>query len=276
MKTDRTAPIITLTTDFGVSDHYVGAMKGVILTICPTARVVDITHEIPPYNVLAGAYAIQQAAPFFPAGTIHVVVVDPGVGTARRSLLVDSRDQFFLAPDNGVLSFIAAGDPAVVIRELTNPDLWLKRVSSTFHGRDIYAPVAAALAAGIAKPKDVGARAEAPLLLESTHPPQSHPAGTWHGTVLSTDHFGNIVTNFPQESFAALPDRAFEIDMGIGSSRRKTRRFRSSFGEAKPNELFAYFGSSGFVELAISQADAAARLGIVAGSPVTLRWTDRA
>src|SRR5271165_3646940 len=165
MKTSLTAPIITLTTDFGLSNHYVGVMKGVILSICPLAQIVDITHEIPAYNVLAGAYAIQQAAPFFPAETIHIVVVDPGVGTTRRGLLADSRDQYFIAPDNGVLSFILGGNPNAVIREITNSDLWLKRVSATFHGRDIFAPVAAAIGAGKAKPKDAGARVEAPILL---------------------------------------------------------------------------------------------------------------
>src|SRR5271170_2312318 len=163
MKTNRKAPIITLTTDFGLSNHYAGVMKGVILGICPTAQIVDITHEIPAYNVLAGAYAIQQAAGFFPAGTVHVVVVDPGVGTPRRGLLADSHDQYFIAPDNGLLSFILGGNPRAVIRELTNSDLWLKRVSSTFHGRDIFAPVAAAIAAGTAKPNDAGPRVEAPI-----------------------------------------------------------------------------------------------------------------
>ena len=273
MKTNRTVPIITLTTDFGLSNHYAGVMKGVILGICPAAQIVDITHEIPAYNILAGAYAMQQAAGFFPPETIHIVVVDPGVGTTRRGLLADSKDQYFIAPDNGVLSFMLGGNPSVVVRELTNSDLWLKRVSSTFHGRDIFAPVAAAIAAGTAKPKDVGARVEAPVLLDSTQPHETHPADTWHGTVLSTDGFGNIITNFPQESFAALPERAFEIDVGAGVARRKTQRFRITFGDAKPSELFAYFGSSGFIELAINQASAAARLGVSAGSPVILRWT---
>ena len=152
MKTSRTAPIITLTTDFGLSNHYVGVMKGVILGICPCAQIVDVTHEIPAYNILAGAYAIQQAAEFFPSETIHIVVVDPGVGTTRRGLLAESRDQHFIAPDNGVLSFILGRDPSAVIRELTNADLWLKRVSATFHGRDIFAPVAAGLALGKVKP----------------------------------------------------------------------------------------------------------------------------
>jgi len=275
MKTNRKAPIITLTTDFGLSNHYAGVMKGVILGICPTAQIVDITHEIPAYNVLAGAYAIQQAAGFFPAGTVHVVVVDPGVGTPRRGLLADSHDQYFIAPDNGLLSFILGGNPRAVIRELTNSDLWLKRVSSTFHGRDIFAPVAAAIAAGTAKPNDAGPRVEAPILLESTQPHETYPAGTWRGTVLSTDRFGNIITNFQQQAFAALPERAFEIDFGTGVARRKTQRFRTTFGDAKPSELFAYFGSSGFIELAINQASAAAQLGVSAGSPVTLRWTAR-
>ena len=272
MKTSRIAPIITLTTDFGLSDQYVGVMKGVILGICPAAQIVDITHEVPAFNILAGAYAIQQAAGFFPGGAVHIVVVDPGVGTSRRGLLVDSRDQYFIAPDNGVLSFILQRDPAAVIREITNADLWLKRVSATFHGRDIFAPVAAALAAGKAKPKDAGSRVDTPILLASTQPHEAS-AGNWIGAVLSTDRFGNIITNFTQESFAELPERPFEIDLGSGETRRKIQRIRATFGDATPGELFAYFGSSGFIELAINQASAAALLGVSAGSRVTLRWT---
>src|SRR5665213_1512801 len=148
--------LITLTTDFGTSDHFVGAMKGVIATIAPSARVVDITHHIAPFNILEGAFTISEAAAYFPKGTIHVVVVDPGVGTVRRAILAEAAGQFFIAPDNGVLTMVyenTAKPPKV--RVITNPQLALKNVSRTFHGRDIFAPAAAHLARG-AKPAQFG------------------------------------------------------------------------------------------------------------------------
>src|SRR6476469_5428090 len=141
-----TRPIITLTTDFGLQDHYAGTMKGVILSRCPQAQIVDITHAVPPFSLYAGAYAVDQAAPFFPPGAIHVVVVDPGVGTDRKPLLVEFREQFFVAPDNGVLSLLLTRNGGGTVREITNRELWLPRPSNTFHGRDVFAPVAAALA----------------------------------------------------------------------------------------------------------------------------------
>src|SRR5580704_12370854 len=140
--------LITLTTDFGTSDHFVGAMKGVIATIAPAARVVDISHEIAPYSIIEGAFVIAQAAPYFPKGTIHLVVVDPGVGSARRAILAESGGQFFVAPDNGVLSMIYDATKHRV-RVITNRKLMRKDVSRTFHGRDVFAPAAAHLAAGI-------------------------------------------------------------------------------------------------------------------------------
>jgi S-adenosylmethionine hydrolase len=272
MKSNRKQPIVTLTTDFGLTNHYVAAMKGVILGICPSACLVDVTHELPAYGILSGAHAIQQTAPFFPAGTIHVVVVDPGVGTERRGLLVSANNQHFLAPDNGVLSFIIGSDSKAMVRELTNRTLWRKRVSSTFHGRDLFAPVAGALAAGVAKPKEVGPVIEDPVFLDSTQPHESHPPGTWYGAVLSTDRFGNIVTNFSEKSFSGLPDRAFRVDFGGKGWRRSTGQFRRTFGEAQSDELFAYYGSSGFIEVAVNQASAAEQLRIGPGSVVTFSW----
>src|SRR5436305_104946 len=147
---------VTLTTDFGLTDHYVGTMKGVILRVCPGATIVDITHQIQPFSIYAGAYAIRQAAPYFPGGTVHVVVVDPGVGTARRPIVIKALDQFFIAPDNGVLTSIMAADHQARCYEITRTDLMLPSPSATFHGRDVFAPVAAAIAAGIVTPDEVG------------------------------------------------------------------------------------------------------------------------
>src|SRR5579884_915728 len=148
------SPIIALLTDFGPKDHYVGTMKGVISTIAPEARLIDITHQIPPFSIHEGAYALAQSAPFFPAGTVHLVVVDPGVGTERRAILAEVNHQLFVAPDNGVLSLVLPGAGEHKIRELTNRALWRSSPSSTFHGRDIFSPVAAALAARKAQPED--------------------------------------------------------------------------------------------------------------------------
>jgi S-adenosyl-L-methionine hydrolase (adenosine-forming) len=258
-----TPPIITLTTDFGLQDHYVGAMKGVILSRCPRAQLIDITHDIPAFSVHAGAYAIDQAAPFFPPGTIHVVVVDPGVGTDRKPLLVEFQDQFFIAPDNGVLSLALARTDSSVAREITNRDLWLPHPSSTFHGRDIFAPTAAALASGIAQPKDVG-----PLLENVQQLPDLAPIelerGTWRGKILSVDRFGNVITNFKP------PAGSFSLIIG----QHTITEFRRSFGAAAPDLLFAYSGSSGYLEIGMNQGHAAQTVRAAAGGTAVLRRRD--
>jgi S-adenosyl-L-methionine hydrolase (adenosine-forming) len=266
MKRQAASGLITLTTDFGASDHYVGAMKGVLIARCPRARIVDVTHDIAPFSVLAGAYAIAQAAPFFPARTVHVVVVDPGVGTSRRALLVDTGRQLFLAPDNGVLSFILRQNPDARVWELTNRRLWLDNVSSTFHGRDIFAPVAAALASGKAKPKDTGWRCGDPVILDSLDPVETR-RGLWRGIVLSVDRFGNVVTNLATKSFGAAIDRGFHLEIG----RHRVLAFHQTFSDAPGAQLFSYPGSSGYLEIGVNQRSAAARLGVRPGAAISLR-----
>lgn len=265
MTTFESAPIVTLTTDFGLTDHYVGTMKGVILSRCPGARVVDITHGITPFTILEGAYAIDQAAPYFPSGTIHVVVIDPGVGTDRKGLAVAARGQIFVAPDNGVLGLILARDPAARAFELTNRGLWLPETSATFHGRDIFAAVAGALANGSAQLPAVGPEAKAVTHIEGLTAVEIQP-NIWRGLVLSVDHFGNVITNLPAKRFPALSRRTFSIRT------RKTAitRFSQTFGAAETSEPFAYFGSSGFIELALNQRSLAALSGIVVGDEVVL------
>jgi S-adenosyl-L-methionine hydrolase (adenosine-forming) len=256
-------PIITLTTDFGLADHYVGTMKGVILERCPHACIVDISHQVPAFSILAGAYTVGQAAPYFPAGTTHVVVVDPGVGTARKAILVEALGQRFIAPDNGVLSMICARDTAFRARLIINDALFLASPSSTFHGRDVFAPVAAALAGFTAKPEDVGPALSEIKLLPNLFPAQTGP-NFWTGTVLSIDHFGNVITNFESARFSS---RSFELYV---SNRRIPTLYRS-FGYAPPGVCFSYFGSSGYIELGMNQGNAAAHLGASPGSPVKLR-----
>jgi S-adenosyl-L-methionine hydrolase (adenosine-forming) len=256
------APVVTLTTDFGVQDHYVGTMKGVILSRCAEARIVDITHEIPPFSIVSGAYAIDQAAPYFPAGTVHVVVIDPGVGTERRPLCMEALGQFFIAPDNGVLSMIAMRDGKAEARELANRRFWLESASATFHGRDIFAPVGAAIASGAAQAEDLGPVIGDMVLLGELAPRQVE-RGVWQGKVLSVDRFGNVITNFR----SGVAGGRFAIEAGG----KRVERFARTFGEAAQGECFAYFGSSGYVELGINQQSAARVLGVAAGDVITLR-----
>lgn len=258
-----TAPIVTLTTDFGQQDHYVGAMKGVIMSRCPNAQIVDISHQIEPFSIAAGAYAISQSAPYFPSGTVHVVVVDPGVGTERKPLLVEASGQFFVAPDNGVLSFILNRDPLAKAREILNRELWLTSVSATFHGRDIFAPVAAALAAAKTTPENVGILLDNPVQLPDLAP-QKTSAQSWRGIVLSVDHFGNVISNFQSSEFAAALKSKFAISIGMN----RITVARSSFGGAAPNLCFAYVGSSGFIEFGINQGRAAQHLQAKPGTTV--------
>jgi len=256
-----TPALITLTSDFGSADHYVGTMKGVILSRCPHAHIVDISHEIAPFSILQAAYTISQAVPFFPPATVHVVVVDPGVGTARKPILARAQGQFFVAPDNGVLSLVLGVQPE--IWEVTNVTFRLPNASQTFHGRDVFAPAAATLANGL-PPEDAGPKVHDPVLLPDLKPIETH-AG-WQGKVLNVDRFGNIVTNFP---VGTATQSRFKLE----SAGATVSDFRRTFGDAPPGLCFAYFGSSGYVEIGMNRQSAAAHLGIRPGDTVTLRVT---
>jgi S-adenosylmethionine hydrolase len=194
-------PILTLTTDFGASDHYVGAMKGVILSICPHAQIVDICHDVTPFQIAEGAYVIAQAYACFPKKTVHVVVVDPGVGTARRPILVEAAGQYFVGPDNGVLSMVYSRGKHKV-RLIATERYFRQPVSATFHGRDIFAPVAAHIAAGV-PPVRMGKPIEDYLRPEFAKPRRSGER-TWSGSILKIDRFGNVVTNFHVRDFFDL------------------------------------------------------------------------
>lgn len=261
-------PIVTLTTDFGLADHYVGTMKGVLLNRCPHAQLIDVSHEIPPFAIAAGAYTISQAAPYFPAGTIHVIVVDPGVGTPRKPILVEALGQFFVAPDNGVLTLICAQDRSTTAWEITNRSLWMPAPSNTFHGRDIFAPVAGALAARIAGSGEVGPHLERIEKLPGLQPEQIDKE-TWRGTILSVDHFGNVITSFRAGSFPQIANQPFTLEAG----EREIRDFRATFGGAAPDCCFAYVGSGGYIEIGINQRSAAAFLGVRVGETALLRVT---
>lgn len=258
-------PIITLLTDFGTSDHYVAAMKGVILGICPEAELIDITHDITPYAIAEGAYTLAQAWRCFPKGTTHLAVVDPGVGSKRRAILAEADGHHFIAPDNGLLSFILRAVPDATVRELTQSRFFRNSVSRTFHGRDIFAPVSAHVARGI-DPKRFGDVIKNTECGNFTAIFQGD-SGHFRGTVLKIDTFGNVISNLEAEKFNRIAREPFRIRLG----NRTVSTFHATYAEAPPGEIFALFGSSGFVELSINQSDAASRLKARAGSPLTLR-----
>ena len=260
-------PIITLTTDFGTSDHLVGTMKGVILNINPAARIVDLNHHVTPFDVLDGALSIANAYRYFPPRTIHVVIVDPGVGTNRRPLLVSGEKQYFIAPDNGVLSMIFERESCLV-RHITAEHYFLNPVSPTFHGRDIFAPTAAWLS----KAFQVDAFGE-----EITDPvrftvPKAKPAGqTVKGVVLRVDAFGNLMTNLTAEDVPATVVESGSIKIAVGG--KEIRKFVQTFGLGTPGEPIAIFGSAGYLEIAVNRGSAARTLGANRGAEVTLDLT---
>jgi len=258
----RRPPIITLTTDFGTSDHYVGTMKGVILGIAPQARIVDISHEVRPYQIPEGAYVIARACGYFPPKTIHVVVVDPGVGSARRPILAEVGGQRYVAPDNGVLSMVFDG--AEKVRHVTAERYFLQPVSHTFHGRDVFSPVAAHLAAGVPAAR-FGKRIADYARLDFFHPTRTGKR-FWTGLVLHIDRFGNMITNFHIDEFPHVATRPFELNIGL----RRLTRLVSNFSEAQAGELVAIVGSSGYMEVVANQASAAKLLGCEIGSPAEL------
>jgi len=256
-------PLITLTTDFGLRGHFAGAMKGVILCIEPHARIVDISHEVAPYAIAEGAFALAQAYRWFPAGTIHVAVVDPGVGTPRRPLLVQAAGQYFVAPDNGLLSMMYAREKHGV-RAVSAEKFFLKPVSRTFHGRDVFAPVAAHLARGV-KPPQFG-KLISDYLRSGFGMPVQTSERTWEGAVLVVDRFGNLITNFPVEEFRAILAGRFEVAVGAG----RIRRCASSYEAGGEGELFLIEGSSGYLEIASRQASAAQLANCAAEAKVRL------
>ncbi|MBI5650203.1 MAG: SAM-dependent chlorinase/fluorinase [Chloroflexi bacterium] len=255
--------LITLTTDFGLSDGFVGMMKGVILNINPDATIVDITHDIAPQNIEEGAFLFANASRFFPAHAIHVVVVDPGVGTARRPIALQTGETFFVAPDNGVLSRTLRADhasSAIRAVHLNRAEYWLAHISNTFHGRDIFAPVAAHLSRGVSldalgDPIDDWARIEIAL-------PTRDANGALIGKVIHIDRFGNAITNIAAEMLAGL-DRA-EIEI----AGRVMRGIRATYADGAPGEPIALISSSGHLEIARREANAAKSLQIEIGNQI--------
>lgn len=258
-------PIITLTTDFGTSDHLVGVVKGVILGILPTANIVDINHHVAPFDLLDAALTIGSAYSYFPPRTVHVVVVDPGVGTDRRPLLVSGEHHYFVGPDNGVLSMVFEREPFVTVRHITAEHYFRNPLSNTFHGRDIFAPVAAWLA----KTYQTEAFGEAIEDYARFALPRVKEAGpALKGVVLRVDIFGNLITNFTGENLPPLGASDGKIKLQVGG--KKVEKLVATFAQGPDNEPVAVMGSSGFLEICINKGNAARVLGVTRGAEVTL------
>ena len=259
------ANMITLTTDFGLTDHFVGAMKGVIAGIAPRVGVHDVTHLVDKFSILDGAFTIAEVYPWWPKKTVHVVVVDPGVGTSRRPILVEAAGQYFVGPDNGVFSFLYLREPKCKVRAITNEKLFLPEHSRTFHGRDIFAPVAAWLASGKVTPAQVGKVVSDPVHLSNLVPQRSGKR-VWTGSVLKVDHFGNLITNFHSSEFPGITTQPFEMLVGI----QTVRHLALNYQDGNIGDVFTIVGSSGYLEVSTSQGSAAKILGCGAQAPVEL------
>lgn len=257
--------VITLLSDFGAADYFVGAMKGVILSVNPDARIVDITHEISPQDIAAGAFTLLAAYKLFPRGTIHVAIVDPGVGSSRRPLIVATGDQFFVGPDNGIFNYIIDRERDARVFHITNEKYFCHPVSTTFHGRDVFAPVAAALSLG-AKAEKLGVEIHDYARLAPLVPARSKN-GIVRARIIHIDHFGNCITNLTQQE---LTPPMIESGPRLRVNGKEIRTLRHFFSEAGAgcDQLFAVWGSAGFLEIAAMNQSAAKLLKAKRGQTV--------
>jgi S-adenosylmethionine hydrolase len=259
--------LITLTTDFGLTEHYVGAMKGVIYSIHPAAQIVDITNAVQSFDILDGALAISQAYSCFPKDTIHMVVVDPGVGGPRRPILAQIGQHSFVAPDNGVLSLVFEREERAAVRHITAEHYFRQPVSNTFHGRDVFAPVAAYFCKGV-DPAKFGEEITDYVRFAAPRPKQSAP-NAWKAIVLKTDKFGNLITNITPIDVPELFDgsaRPFRISVG----KAEVTHLHPSYAAGAQGELFAILGSAGFLEISCNKGAASRLAGADKGSEVSL------
>lgn len=262
--TPPTLPVIALLTDFGTADGYVGVMKAVILGIAPGAALVDLTHEIPPQNVRTGAWILHTSWRYLPAGAICLAVVDPGVGTTRRAIACAASGRYYVGPDNGLCGYVLKASPAVVAVALDDPRYQLPSASATFHGRDIFAPAAAHLAAGVPLAALGSAVAPESLVPLTLPRPEREPAGLC-GHVLHADRFGNLITDFgPELATGLLRDPGLRLRVGNA----EISATATTFGAGPPDEPFALLDSSGHLAIAIRDGSAAARLGVGVGASV--------
>ncbi len=258
--------IITLTTDFGVSSPYVAAMKGVMLSINPQLQFVDISHSIPPQQIAIAAMVLADTALLFPAGTIHVAVVDPGVGTSRPIIYAEIGSQRFICPDNGLLSRLAERHSPTKIIHITEEQFFRHPVAPTFHGRDIMAPVAAHLSLGL-DPQRLGC--SHPELRKLDWPGATRMANRIEGKVVAVDSFGNLITNITRDMLLGVPT---DESVAVRCDEHETRSIFTTYAEQPPMTLVALIGSNDQLEIAIVEDSAKIMLGIGVGAPVEVCW----
>jgi len=259
------SPIITLTTDFGLKDPYVAEIKAVILSISPNTEIVDITHQIEKFNIRMGVYVLAAASPYFPKGTIHVVVVDPGVGTRRKAILIQTRQSYFIGPDNGVLSLAAKTQCIEHIYKITNPKLMLPKISNTFQGRDIFAPTAANIAKGTPT-SEIGP--EIHKIVTPKFAKITKRKNTLTGEVIHIDRFGNIVTNFKEKELESTSIKT-TVNLKLKNTKLKLK-FCKAYAEVEAQQPLAIIGSHNFLEISINQGNAAGFFKTKAGDKVTI------
>jgi hypothetical protein len=254
--------MITLTSDFGLKDPYVAEMKGVILTINPNATLIDITHDIEKFNIRKGAFTLASASPHFPDGTVHLAVVDPGVGTQRRAILIQAKRGFFVGPDNGLLILAAQNQGIEHVYQLANTKFMLPKVSSTFHGRDIFAPAAAYLEKGV-QPVEFGPEIKDPAI--PLFAQVKYSKGSLAGEVLDVDGFGNIITNINKKDVVSEEGKTVSVEL-TGASLRLA--FGKAYAQATRKQPILLIGSHGFLEIALNQASAAEKFRAKAGDKI--------
>ncbi len=251
--------ILTLLTDFGLRDHFVAAMKGVMLSVNPDVTLVDISHLVPPQDIFTGSFILGQVWPLFPPKTVHLAVVDPGVGTSRKAIAASAAGQYFIAPDNGLLTLVMEGSEDFKAFEITAEHYFRRPVSATFHGRDVFAPVAAWLSRGIPL-EQFGPALPNPIRLKIPAPKKVRE-GLIQGAILAVDQFGNLITNLKPED---VPPSSKIIVSG----QREITAFRQNYGEGVPGEAFIVRGSTGYLEIAAKNGSAASLLNLKAGAPI--------
>lgn len=258
-------PIITLTTDFGLADPYVAEMKAVILRINPNVTIVDISHQIEKFNIKMGAFILASAAPYFPEGTIHIAVVDPGVGTERKPILIEAENAFFIGPDNGLLAFAAKKQGIKHVYEISNPRFMLPKISTTFHGRDIFAPAAAHLSRGV-QPSEFGL--ELHEIFTPTFVEIVESVDALAGEIIHIDDFGNIITNFTSKELSEVITNG-KIHVKIGENDLLLDVCKT-YADVEPLKPLAIIGSHDFLEISINRANAAEFFNVKVGDKVTL------
>ncbi len=263
-------PLVTLITDFGTADGYAGAMKGVLLSLNRQVTVVDITHDVPPQDVAAGAFTALVACPYYPPGTVHILVVDPGVGSERRILAAQIGEWWFIAPDNGLLTHLMDRHQVAAVYALTEPRFWRPVVSNTFHGRDIMAPVAAHLTLGVAA-EALGPQVDAATLVRlPLAPPQAGP-NRLCGSVIHVDRFGNLISNLPGAWLQQAPPAPATVWIKPPGCAVPLQR---TYADVEPGQALALVDSAGLLEVAVRNGSAAAALRAGRGATIEVRWED--